>query len=36
MNLPFDSILTELWHLLDVSAMVGPVAVLAAHLFYLK
>ena len=32
MHLPFDFILTELWHLLDLSAVVGHGAVLAALL----
>ena len=33
MHFPFDFIFAELWHLLDVSAMVGYGAVLAALLF---
>ena len=32
MHLPFDSIFTELWHLLDVSPVAGQRAVLAALL----
>ena len=35
MHLPLISVLTELWHLLDVSAVAGHGAVLAALLFRL-
>ena len=35
MHLSFDFILTEVCHLLDVSAMVGHGAVLAVLLFYI-
>ena len=36
MHLPLISFLTELWHLLDVRAVAGHGAVLAALLFYLS
>ena len=35
MHLPLISFLTELWHLLDVSAVAGHVAVLAAGILFL-
>ena len=34
MHIPLISFLTDLWHLLDVSAVAGHAAVFAAHLFY--
>ena len=36
MHLPFDFILTEIWHMLDVSAVAGHGAVLAVLLFFFK